>query len=410
MMQLLAIIQKEFLLLSRDIHGLLLLFIMPLVFILIMSLAMQDDFTSRAGGKIDVLLHSESDEPLNQRFIELMNQNAVFKWVVLSNKSEEELIGSVGNDQYKFMVSINEHFSDQILTQDNIKKSESAVNITVAPSASRQMEMIFQSIVQESIARLRLENMLAQLSEAMPDFDTDEIADQLEKNDILAINYGGDQNNLRDSSDAPPSSVQQSVPAWLVFSLFFIVVPLSNTLINERQLGTLKRIRTINVNPLAIVVGKLIPFFFINQIQVVLMLLVGMYLVPVFGGDSLTLGSSLLGLSMMSVAISCAALGYAMLIAVIARTSEQATTLGGTGNIILAAIGGIMVPTFIMPQFMQSLSQLSPMSWGLQGYLDILLRGGDVSDILPEMLRLVLFGAVCLVVSAALFRRQNQNS
>jgi ABC-2 type transport system permease protein len=406
MSQLRSIIRKEFLLLSRDIHGLLLLFIMPVVFILIMSLAMQDDFSSRAGGKIEVLLSYAAADTATKRFVEIVGESAVFQLVDQSAESENTLNTWLNQDQYKFLLKIDKQFTEQLLTESSNDSDDSAVTVTVAPSTSRQMEMIFQSIVLEAVARVRLENMLNELQQAMPDVNVEKMADQVTTSKILSVQYS----DKKRSSETPPSSVQQSVPAWLVFSLFFVVVPLSNTLINERQYGTLKRLRTINVNPLAIVVGKLTPYFLVNQLQVGLMLLVGVYLVPVLGGDSLTLGNSPLGLMLVGVGISCGSLGYAMLIAVIARTAEQATTLGGTGNIILAAIGGIMVPTFIMPEFMQSLSQLSPMSWGLQGFLDILLRGGGVEDVLKEVLTLVLFGAVCLAMAAVIFTKHNRAS
>lgn len=56
---------------------------------------------------------------------------------------------------------------------------------------------------------------------------------------------------------------------------------------------------------------------------------------------------------MLSAAVSLSALGYGLLISVIARTTEQAVVLGGGGIIIMAAIGGIMVPTYVMPEIMQ---------------------------------------------------------
>ncbi|MBK8287311.1 MAG: ABC transporter permease [Cellvibrionales bacterium] len=187
--------------------------------------------------------------------------------------------------------------------------------------------------------------------------------------------------------------------------MFFSVVPLANTLISERQQGTLRRLRTLPVSLALPVIGKLVPYFVINQIQVLLMLTVGVYLMPLFGADSLTLGHSLAGLLLMSVCLSIAALGYGILIAVVARTTDQATTLGGVGNILLAALGGIMVPRFVMPDSMQQIAGFSPMAWGLEGFLDIFLRSGGVKDVLPEAGSLFLFGAVTIALALVLFRR-----
>jgi len=196
-----------------------------------------------------------------------------------------------------------------------------------------------------------------------------------------------------------PSAVQQSVPAWLVFAAFFVVVPLSNTLIRERQQGTLRRLRSTNLSPLTLLLGKLIPYFAINQLQVLLMLLAGRYLVPLLGGEALRINGSLLLLAVMAASLSMAALGLALLIAVSSRTTEQATLLGGTGNIVLAAIGGIMIPKFVMPAAMQAVANWSPMSWGLEGFLDVLLRSGSLRDIAPEAASLTALGLTAILLA-----------
>jgi len=87
------------------------------------------------------------------------------------------------------------------------------------------------------------------------------------------------------------------------------------------------------------------------------------------------------------------------LIAVSSSTTEQATLLGGTGNIILAALGGIMIPKFVMPATMQSVAQWSPMSWGLEGFLDVLLRSGTLRDVAPEAAGLLILGLTAILLA-----------
>jgi len=108
---------------------------------------------------------------------------------------------------------------------------------------------------------------------------------------------------------------------------------------------------------------------------------------------------------MISFGLSLTAVGTAILIAVSAKTVEQATTIGGIINILLGAIGGIMVPKFYMPEVMQSLARLSPMSWGLDGFLDIFLRGLGPTEVLPEFLKLVSLGILLLLLAGVIFER-----
>jgi len=93
-------------------------------------------------------------------------------------------------------------------------------------------------------------------------------------------------------------------------------------------------------------------------------------------------------------------------VATLSNTTEQATVIGGVGNIILGALGGIMVPKFVMPDFMQRVANISPMSWGLEGFLDILLRGGNVLDVIPESLLLVALAALSLMITSIALRRK----
>ena len=67
-----------------------------------------------------------------------------------------------------------------------------------------------------------------------------------------------------------------------------------------------------------------------------------------------------------------------------------------------------MVPKFVMPRFMQDLADISPMSWGLEGFLDIFLRNGGVSDILPKCMSLVGLGLVMMILTLIFLRKQRE--
>lgn len=387
MTALLATVRKECLLLLRDFQGLMLLFAMPVVFILIMSLALQNQFAQNRNPQkiINVILTAQ---PASEKTIAVFHQlqkQTLFNW-----KTQDT------GDWKAQLRQGNAHFLLTLTENAGVVGAD----ITVSPNTNAQIEAIFTAAVSEAIYQYRMSALLSQMQTlSHGNIDTEAF-----QRNTVRIHYGLDDEG--DSANTQPTSVQQNVPAWLVFAMFFSVVPLANTLINERQQGTLRRLRTLPISPVLPIIGKWLPYFVINQIQVVLMLLVGVYLMPLLGADSLTLGHSFAGLLLMSTALSVAALGYGILIAVISRTTEQATTLGGVGNILLAAIGGIMVPKFIMPDAMQYLANFSPMSWGLEGFLDLFLRHGNVSDVLPEAGLLLTFGSVCTVVATLLFRRK----
>jgi ABC-2 type transport system permease protein len=67
-----------------------------------------------------------------------------------------------------------------------------------------------------------------------------------------------------------------------------------------------------------------------------------------------------------------------------------------------------MVPTFIMPPVMQSLAAWSPMNWGLEGLLTVVLRNGSVAEILPQAGKLLVFALVMMVLASHFFARRVQ--
>jgi len=390
---LLACIKKELLLLIRDLHGLALLFIMPLAFVIIMSLALQNQMAERSGGKLKVLWQDADQSDASRDLLTAINNGNAFEFTTSSERVDDGTVDQeLRHGDFAFAVRVSKGFGDNLLNPPDSKAS-ATLTLTVAPDTSKQIEAIMISSLHAALGRERMRSLLSTIANDAGDSTTEE----------FAVRYA-----YVSGKSQVPSSVQQSVPAWLVFGAFFVVVPLSNTLISERQQGTLRRLRSTNLGTLRLLLGKLIPYFCINQLQVVLMLLAGSLLVPALGGQALQINGSWWLLALMATALSIAALGIALLIAVSSSTTEQATLLGGTGNIVLAAIGGIMIPKFVMPATMQSIANWSPMSWGLEGFLDILLRNGTLRDIAPEAAGLFTLGLVTLLLAWLIQSRRRE--
>lgn len=380
-------VKKEFLQLSRDKLALLMLFVMPTIFILIMSLALQEGFAGRSRVELDYALIDRSDSVVSREFVKNFESAGLFRRHE-STATEDLLRDHARADEIKFLLIIDDNFAANLLAK------KEAVSLELAPGTNAPLALLAESHLRQVLAGEYLKLALGPMS---PGVGIESGATSL----VVRSLFGSDARESR-----LPSSVQQNVPAWLLFAMFFVAVPLSTVLVAERRNGTLARLQTMQFPRYQIFVGKLIPFFLINIVQVVLMLLVGVYLVPLFGGERLTLGSSPGGLALISASASLAAVCYALLVAQIVRTNEQATIFCGVCNIIMAAIGGIMVPRFLMPKLMQDLSLVSPMSWGLEGFLDVLLRGGSVVNVIMESAVLVAFALAMMLLAILIARRR----
>jgi ABC-2 type transport system permease protein len=373
------ILKKEFLLIFRDIHALLVLFVMPTLFIIIMSLALKDVYSDTISSKYKVGFVTQNHNNLNN-LVSNINSSNYFQSEITDKTNLEE---SIYQDEFDFLIQIDSDYKNLI----NSNSQDFNITIHTKPDITQQYHEMLRQLIVESISK-----------EIMGEFF---VAQRINGKTLAELPKLIDINYIykNDKSRNEPTSVQQSVPAWLVFSMFFILIPISNTFINEKNFGTIDRIKSIDVSFVYILLGKIIPYYVINQIQVLLMFLVGIYLLPLLGGDALEVNSGYFLLFCMSSVISIATISFALFIANISKTTEEATSIGGVSNIILAAIGGIMVPKFVMPEFMQNISSISPMSWALDGFLEILVRGGGFEDIRIFMIYLLLFAMFFLTLA-----------
>lgn len=394
-----ALIIKEFLLVCRDRHALAALFIMPAVFILIMSMALKDTF-NESRSLVDYAVVDQDNTPQSAALAAWLASDKGLTLVCLPPAADRQKALAGETD---FILEIPQGFSAAMF--QNPRPHAGKLKLHAAADVRLEMVKLLQARLLRGLSRLAITNLNNELADYLPDEAMAMIRDRTARfNDdaggFIELNYNTQADGLR------PTSTQQSVPSWIVFGMFFVIIPLSTIFINERQQNTLMRMRAMHVSTPALFVGKLLPYMLINQLQVILMIAVGMFVVPLFGAEALTLGNSLGALFMVSLGLSLSAIGFAVLIAVSAQTIEQATTIGGIINILLGAIGGVMVPKFYMPEVMQRLAELSPMAWGLDGFLDIFLRGLGAGAVVAAASKLAGLGLLLLLLAGFIFERR----
>jgi len=401
--RLLALWLKESIALSRDRHGLLALFIMPTIFILIMTMALRDAFTP--GTTIDAayVVVDLDRSPHSTALIKRLDKSAAFRRLGTADDSEAARQGILDHRQAIALI-LPPGFGERLLTPAGADgKASQPLQVMLDPTLSPALQLAFRNQVMAALGAVRADELTVRAGKlfGLP-VAPGQMAEKDWPDEIASIAVRNDR------SVRPPSSVQQNVPAWLIFAMFFVVIPVSSIFIIERQQGTLQRLRAMGLPFRLILAGKLLPFFVLNQLQAVMMVLVGIFLVPLFGSEALEIPDSLPLLFnwwAVSAAVSLAAVAWALLIASLARTSEQATIVGGVGNILMGAIGGIMVPKFVMPATMQALAAISPMAWGLEGFHIVMLRHGTFADLLPSLSRLLAFALLSLILAVWLNHR-----
>ena len=419
MRKLISSTYKEMLLLSRDLGGLVILFVMPLVLIITITLIQDSSFKTINDAKIPILFVDQDNGAISATILENLNKSDAFEIVTKqaeNNFTEEAAKTAVLKGKYQLAVIIPQHLSADLdkKVNQNVAKILSEFGVDDEPKVAdevilnKEIKLYFDPAVQKSFKNAVMSNIdkmisriesksiyeafQAELSEGEPN----------EENPLLTENnfVSFKEINPKEGQGVTlPNSTQHNVPAWTLFAIFFIVIPLSINIVKEKNQGTFVRLRTNPVSYLTVLGGKSITYLIVCLVQFLLMLAVGVYVLPMLGLHALEVGSNFFTLFVVALFSGLAAIGFGILLGTLSTTPEQSAPLGATMVVILAAIGGVWVPVFLMPNFMQIISNISPMNWGLNAFYDVLLRNGGILEILPDIGLLLLFFIITVGIS-----------
>jgi len=190
----------------------------------------------------------------------------------------------------------------------------------------------------------------------------------------------------------------QVVPGYAVMFAMFTVLSAAGGILEEKERGTFKRLLIAPIPQWSLLGGKLLAQFLMGVGQIALMFLAGALVFHV------KLGSSLLGLALITLATCWATTSLGILLVAVIRSRKQLhpiTTLVILGS---SAIGGSWYPLFLMPKGVQQVARVTLVAWAMEGYNRLMILGGSLSDVWVDIGVLVLYGAVCFGVGLKLFR------
>ena len=408
-------IKKEITLITRDTGGLVILFLMPLLLILIVTFVQDGTYRNFSKEKIAILLIDNDKDEISQKIKEHLDSSALFN--IVSGKegkpfTEEMARRLVLQGKYVMAIVVPEKLSSdtKLRVNQNVSRMVSLFSGMSAEDTTdnkqtqaKNIRLYFDPTLQASFK----ETVKGAIRNMMAEVETHYIYHSLEEYMEAEDSIGIDRQSIVFEEISPkstdekiiPNSVQHNVPAWALFAIFFIVIPLSTNIIKEKTQGTGLRVFTSPQPYSLFLTGKIVVYIVVSLIQFVLMLLVGLYIFPLMGLPSLVVTGKITLLAVMAAASGLSAIALGVLLGTLAKTQEQAAPLGATITVILAAIGGVWIPVFAMPHTMQTIAKISPMNWGLQGFYDILLRDGSCSAIAPEIGLLLAFSAICFCIS-----------
>jgi ABC-2 type transport system permease protein len=409
-------VYKEFLLLKRDLGGLVTLFVMPLVLVIAVTIIQDSTFVSVSNAKIPILLVDNDNGKVSKTVYDNLQKSDIFTVVTkIDNVPLTETLAKeiVFKGNYQLAIIIPERLSvdlqakidqnvekitsnlgmtDTLAKAENTKViSQKEVKIYFDPAVQMSFKNAVMSSVDKMISQIETKSIYATFQDQLGEGNT-----SFEQKSFITFKEIVPKVN---DEDIIPNSVQHNVPAWTLFAMFFIVIPLSINIVKEKTQGTFIRLRTNPVSNSIVLAGKTIMYLIICMIQFYMMIAVAIFLFPHLGLPSLNVQGHLFMMSIVAIFSGFSAIGFGILLGTIAKTQEQSAPFGATSVIILAAIGGVWVPVFAMSKVMQIIAESSPMNWGLNAFYDVLLRNGSLLDILPEISLLFLFFIITTTIA-----------
>jgi len=411
---------KEILLLKRDFGGLAILFIMPLVLVITVTLIQDSSFKKINETSIPILVIDNDMNEVSKSITENLQNNSSFTIITkINNKTIDEIHASqlVLKGKYQLAIiipkglsknlhnkvsgnvskilgefGVEEEGKDTISNTKDVKEAHTQmIKLYFDPATQLSFKNAVKSAIDKMVSKIETKFIYQIFQEEL----------EMEENMFEHANFiqFSEVNLQKNDKELKPNSAQHNVPAWSLFAIFFIIIPLSINVVKEKNQGTFVRLMTSPISYATTLGSKIITYLSVCMLQFISMLLIGIYVFPYLDLPVLVINGSYIVLFIVALFVGLAAIGLGILLGTIASTPEQSAPFGATLVVILAAIGGVWVPVFMMPKVMQVIAKISPMNWGLNGFYDVILRGGNFIDILPEIGLLGLFFVLLIGIS-----------
>ncbi|HOS16915.1 MAG TPA: ABC transporter permease [Bacteroidales bacterium] len=407
----LNLLYKDFLLLIRDKAGLLLLFAMPLALVLIMT-SMQDGIINVVTNtEVSLLLINDDKDSIGNAIEKELSQSTVFNTVngreLNPFMTEDDLRHNISKGKYLVGIYIPDsitqtyilHFTHKIekamMGCNNTNNADSfLINVYLDPAIKPSVHSALMSNIREFMMKVQNQFTLKMCSDIIMKISGHTIQN-LDLSQTQSLKVNEKIAEKANEETYRPNAVQHNVPAWTLFAIFFIVVSFSGNTIKEREDGSFDRLMTMPCSFAKYLSSKMLLYVFVCILQFLMVLAMGVCLFPLLGLDVFEINGHFFRMFLVVFCAACAAIGFGTAISTIASSQQQAAIFGSVSVVIMAAIGGIWIPTFAMPDIFKFLSNISPLNWGMEASYGIIMRDYSLLEVLPQCVYLLLFALFC---------------
>lgn len=186
--------------------------------------------------------------------------------------------------------------------------------------------------------------------------------------------------------------------SMLLLFIFLTSMTSAVALIETRRLGLSRRMLSTPTSVGTIVVGEGLGRFGIAMVQGLFIMLGSLIVFGVDWGEPIGSVSLLLCFALVGA-------GAGMFVGSLLRTEQQAIGVGILLGLGLGALGGCMVPMEFFSSTMVTVAHVTPHAWAIDGYAELIRRGGSFVDVLPYLGILLAYAAVLMGLASWRLRR-----
>jgi ABC-2 type transport system permease protein len=367
----------------RERTSLFFIVLFPMLLILVLGMAFGGTFEPRVG------IVAQAGEPLAGDLVERLRAAEGIDVRLLAD--EEQLITAVERGDLEAGLVVPAGYDKAVAGQDRV-----TVRYVVRPGVQgQQVGSVVTAVVDEEAGRLRAARVAG--AEAGLPFDA-----ALGRVDGVAASAPAVSVAVRTAGEAefPEGLGRFDVMASSQLLLFIFLTSLTgaSALIETRRLGVARRMLATPVTAGTVILGEALGRFAVAVLQGVV----------IMGGSALIFGvdwGTPVAAVLLMVAFALFASGAGLLTGAVARTSEQAVAVGVLLGMAFGALGGAMMPLDLFSRTMRTVAHLTPHAWAVDGYAELVRRGGGLLDVLPQIGVLAAGAAVLLGVASWRLRR-----
>lgn len=393
----LTIALKDIKLFFADRRGLLMAFAVPIALITLFAFAFGGAGRGDEKPEPRTIVIADLDQtPLSDSLITLIDSLEEFNVATTSADTAEQLV--LKGDRAAVVI-IHKGFSDSIA-----KKSSPIFEIKYDEAEAPEVAILTGALygkLNEFVGAMKYQLPLKLKVEPMGSIDS--ITPAIEA--VLSGNTPRSNIELKQTSlikaKENSAGLVHAVAGTAIMMLLFSVTAMGMAMLDEKAEGTLKKLIVSPINPSSILFGKMISVNVISMMQLAVMFIYGWI---VFGLDVPSHIPSLL-VMIFCTAYACSSFG--VFLVSFAKSRAQVQGMSTLVIMTMSALGGSMVPSFIMPAFMQKLGVITVNYWGVQGFYDIFWRDLAITDptFLTRVLVLICLGTGLNAIAVRLFKR-----